>query len=138
MPKKPKKAKPPKTAVKDATHLRLRVRDELLATLQDAADTNERTLTNEITRRLEESFEKEVRLGDMVDILRLAAGEFDLGKHQASKYAPEQHRKAEAAARVLSTLVQYIWPECRSVTVSSGNVEFMAIPGHSKIKEPQS
>lgn len=49
-------------ALKETTHLRLRVDATLLAKLEKAAEKNGNTLTGEIVRRLEESFAKEDKM----------------------------------------------------------------------------
>lgn len=54
---------------KELSHLRLRVEATLLAKLEKAAEKNGRTLTGEITHRLEESFAKE----DMIATIEAVA-----------------------------------------------------------------
>ena len=44
---------------KDTPHLRLRIDASLLARLEKSAEKNERTLTGEITHRLEASFKRD-------------------------------------------------------------------------------
>ena len=44
---------------KDTPHLRLRIDAALLARLEKSAEKNERTLTGEITHRLEASFKRD-------------------------------------------------------------------------------
>jgi hypothetical protein len=54
---------------KDTTHLRLRIDPARLAKLEKAAEKSGRTLTGEITHRLDESFKKE----DMIATLEAFA-----------------------------------------------------------------
>jgi hypothetical protein len=50
---------------KEMTHLRVRVRPQLLARLKKASKGSGRTLTGEIVTRLEESFAREPALADL-------------------------------------------------------------------------
>ena len=59
---------------KETPHLRLRVETTLLARLEKAAEKNSRTLTGEITHRLNESFAKEDMMQTLEDLAdRIAA-----------------------------------------------------------------
>jgi hypothetical protein len=50
---------------KDTPHLRLRIDAALLARLEKSAEKNERTLTGEITHRLEASFQRDDTRGHL-------------------------------------------------------------------------
>jgi len=62
----------PKKTV-ETTHLRLRVRKDMLKQLEKAADNDGRTLSDEITRRLERSLIAESAATETADIARLAS-----------------------------------------------------------------
>jgi Arc-like DNA binding dprotein len=67
---------------KEMTHLRVRVRPQLLARLKKASKDSGRTLTGEIVTRLEESFTREPAVAD------LASQVGDLREWLMKKYNP--------------------------------------------------
>jgi len=92
-----------KKAVKQPTHLRVRVDPKLLSRLERAREANGNTLTGEIVDRLEASYAKDERIEELkkrldqvrpsIDAVRAA---YDKDRERFDAEAEDRHREIEA------------------------------------------
>jgi hypothetical protein len=126
MPRKPKLA----------PHLRIRLDTELLARVEKSRQANHRTLTGEISERLEESFQQELTAQKQLGLASLLLGGDDNARlllliGSAVHYTIGDWRRDPKAAEVLLKAVEFIVTEFENLQLPDPPIKVPA--GHQVI-----